>query len=151
MAFQMLYSLSFSPATSLASLEQAWEAFPRRPEKSQNDAPLERDAFAWKLIRGVWENERRLDTELARVSRNWRLDRIGRIELILLRLGLFEIMEVGTPVKAAINEVLDLAAQFGVGDARGFINGVLDGAARSLGQSFPAGMGGSKISQDGGL
>lgn len=125
-AFQALYGLSFSPAADEASLREAFMASP-----SNSPASGEPSGFAWRLVKGVWSNEKTLDANIERFSRNWRLERMGRIELILLRMALFETLSGATPPKVAINEALDLAAEFGAESAKNFMNGVLDAAAKS--------------------
>ena len=58
---------------------------------------------------------------------------MGRIELTLLRLAVFEMLyRQDVPPKVAINEALELSGQFGEGNAKNFINGILDAAAKAL-------------------
>lgn len=127
LAFQVLYGLSFSPA---AELEQLALAFRRSPHNPHGEA--EPKGRAWDLTRGVWENEPELDEQIERFSHNWRRERIGRIELVLLRLAFFEMLGGAVPPKVVISEYLELADQFGVGAAAQFMNGILDAAARAL-------------------
>ena len=61
------------------------------------------------------------------------VDRMGRVELTLLRLAVYEIMfRNDVPAKVAINEALELSRQFGEGNAKSFINGILDAVAKAL-------------------
>jgi N utilization substance protein B len=100
-----------------------------RPPSAQEGAL---QGFAWELTEGVWRHVASLDALIARFSRNWRLERLGRIELTLLRLSLFELaFRPDVPPKAAINEALDLTARFGDAKAKRFINGILDAAAKA--------------------
>lgn len=124
-AFQALYGLSFSPAKDAAQLERAFLVSP-----SQDGGEQAPEGFAWDLVKGVWENEAALDEQIRRFSRNWRKERIGRIELILLRLALYEMIYIRSAPKLCISESIDLAKQFGAGGATSFINGILDAAAR---------------------
>ena len=126
LAFQTLYGLSFSPA---ADLEQLALAFQRSPHNMHGEA--EPKGMAWELTRGVWEKEKELDSDIEQYSHNWRAGRIGRIELILLRLALYEMLHTAVPPKVAITEYLELADQFGVSGAASFMNGILDAAARA--------------------
>ena len=74
-----------------------------------------------------------LDAEAARGAENWRMSRIATVERNILRLGIHEITRGEVPPKVAIDEAVRLAHWFGVARAPGFVNGVLDGIARSLG------------------
>lgn len=68
-----------------------------------------------------------IDPIIADATSGWALDRIGRIELNILRLAVFEIRyDDDVPSKVAINEAVDLAKSFGGEDSSyGFINGIL--------------------------
>ena len=65
-------------------------------------------------------------------DRNWRVDRLGKIELTLLRLAVFEMLyRADVPPKVAINEALELSTRFGDAKAKSFINGILDAAIKA--------------------
>ncbi len=134
-AFQVLYSLHFSPAATVGEVRRAFLAVPD-PQVEPSDAPTEfptSDGFAWELVEGVWSRSRQLDEVIGRFSHGWRVDRLGKIELTLLRLAVFELLHRSdVPPRVVINEALELTARFGDAKAKSFINGVLDAAAREL-------------------
>lgn len=67
-----------------------------------------------------------LDRRIDAVSQGWKTDRMGKPELNLLRLALYEMLYDETvPVKVSINEAVELAKLYGEADAPGFINGIL--------------------------
>lgn len=91
------------------------------------------EGFAWDLAYGVWSKQEELDRIIASLSQHWRIERIAKIELTILRLALFEILHrPDIPVKVAINEAIELAKQFGDENSRGFVNGILDAAAKAV-------------------
>jgi N utilization substance protein B len=75
-----------------------------------------------------------LDAELAQAADNWRMSRIAAVERNILRLGIHELRRGEVPPKVAIDEAVKLAHWFGGTRAAGFVNGVLDGVAHSLGR-----------------
>lgn len=75
-----------------------------------------------------------LDAQAAGASENWRMSRIAVVERNILRLGIHELRRGEVPPKVAIDEAVHLAHWFGDLRAPGFINGILDGVARSLGR-----------------
>ena len=75
-----------------------------------------------------------LDAELAQAADNWRMSRIAAVERNILRLGIHELRRGEVPPKVAIDEAVRLAHWFGGSRAAGFVNGVLDGVAHSLGR-----------------
>ena len=89
---------------------------------------------AEQLASDVITNVGQLDAEAARASENWRLSRMAIIERNILRLGIHELRSGEVPPKVAIDEAVRLAHWFGGARAPAFVNGVLDGIARSLGR-----------------
>lgn len=92
------------------------------------------------MIRGlldtIEEREPEIDTQLSLFTRNWRLDRLSRIDRSILRIGAAEILfspEVPGPV--AIQEAVRLASRYGGNESSGFVNGVLDAIYRSCDSS----------------
>ena len=59
------------------------------------------------------------------LKKDWKLDRISKINIALLKLAIYEIKYTETPFKVAINEVVDLAKEYSEETAPAFINGVL--------------------------
>ena len=93
----------------------------------------ESDGFAWELVEGVWRATAELDDIIARFARNWRLERVGRVELTLLRLAVYEMLyRPDVPAKVALNEALELERQYGEEKSRTFVNGVLDAVVKAL-------------------
>jgi N utilization substance protein B len=93
----------------------------------------ERD-FAMTLLRVVASDGEALDAELAEVTTNWRLERIGAIERCVLRLGAAELHGGVTPPRVVLQESVRLAERFGSEQSARFVNGVLDALARRLGR-----------------
>ena len=75
-----------------------------------------------------------LDAQAAGAAENWRMNRIAVVERNILRLGIHELRRGQVPPKVAIDEAVHLAHWFGDVRAPGFVNGILDGIARSLGR-----------------
>jgi transcription antitermination protein NusB len=90
--------------------------------------------FAMTLLRVVASDGAALDTELAEVTTNWRLERIGAIERCVLRLGAAELQSGVTPPRVVLQEAVRLAERFGSEQSARFVNGVLDALARRMGR-----------------
>lgn len=96
--------------------------------------PLEERQLAGQLVRAVMQHGRELDAELAEVTTNWRLDRLGVVERCVLRLGAAELRRGGTPPRVVIQEAVKLAERYGSVRSAKFVNGVLDALARRMGR-----------------
>ncbi len=67
-----------------------------------------------------------IDQEINEKSKGWKTSRMGKVDLSLIRLAVYEIRyEEDMPDKVAINEAVELAKQYGTDDSSSFINGVL--------------------------
>ena len=133
LAFQVLYGLSFAQVQNQDELRQAFMSYPSREDEKSEDLESRGicSGFAWELVFGVWSMRDPIDALISRFSQNWRLDRIGHIEITVLRLALFELFfRNDTPPKVVINEALELSSHFAEAQARKFINGILDAAVR---------------------
>ena len=83
------------------------------------------------LYEGVRANVSEIDETISKLAVDWKLERIMRVDLSILRLAIYEMVFVDDiPVSVSINEAVELAKRYG-GDAdASFINGVLGGVAR---------------------
>ncbi|HYS29361.1 MAG TPA: transcription antitermination factor NusB [Candidatus Limnocylindria bacterium] len=89
-------------------------------------ADAEVASFAHTLVTGVLEHRDEIDRELAEASSNWTPAQMAKVERTLLRIAIYEMLFLpGVPLKAAINESIELAKTFGGPDSGKFVNGIL--------------------------
>lgn len=134
-AFQILFGLGMVPPENSGSLDTAFEeALFVLSGDENNDLPKgKNEAFARELVQGVWDNLEDLDEIIGRHSQHWKVGRIAKVELTILRLALFEMVyRPDIPLKVAINEAIELSKRFGDGRSRNFINGILDAVAKAV-------------------
>ena len=84
-----------------------------------------------KLYAGVKENAAALDETIEKYAVGWKLDRIMRVDLTILRLAIYELNYAGLTEAVAVNEALELARAYSTPEAVTFINGVLGSMIRS--------------------
>lgn len=73
-----------------------------------------------------------IDEKLDACSENWKISRMAKVDLAILRLSAAEIMYLeDVPDSASINEAVDMAKKFGGDDSAKFINGILGKVVRS--------------------
>lgn len=93
------------------------------------------DEFAERTAIGVERNEGILNTQIEQNIRGWKMNRLSKVAISLLRLAIYEMMfEDDIPVSVSINEAVDLAKKFGGAEDAPFINGVLGSVAKTLGE-----------------
>ena len=67
-----------------------------------------------------------IDAALNHASDNWKVSRMGKVEVSIMRLAVYEMKyEDDIPVSVAINEAVELAKKYGGDESAGFVNGVL--------------------------
>ncbi len=92
----------------------------------QASLPKTVKAFAEELVKGVIDNKEELDKIIQRFAPSFPVEQLSAVDRNLLRLAIFEIkIEAKVPVKAVINEAVELAKTFGSDSSPRFINGVL--------------------------
>ncbi len=124
-ALQALYACEMRGGKNLDRVaSQVWDDLAVGPEERRQ---------AGLLVRAVTSGGDVLDSRLADVTTNWRLERLGAIERSVLRIGAAELMEGATPPRVAIQEAVRLAERFGSSASAKFVNGVLDAFARQAG------------------
>lgn len=90
------------------------------------DADPEARKFALELVRGVLGSREQIDLTIQRTAPAWPLDQIAAVDRNILRLAIYEILiDNRVPMRAAINEAVELAKEFGGENSPKFINGVL--------------------------
>jgi len=104
---------------------QVWDDLAITPEERRIAGPI---------VRLVASKARSLDEELADVTTNWRLERIGAVERCVLRMAAAELTIGDTPPRVVIQEAVTLAERFGSAASAKFVNGVLDALARRMGR-----------------
>ena len=114
----------------------ASEARGARSARALDGPPGELDAqvFARELVDGVAAHRERIDALIAASAEHWRLPRLSRVDLSLLRLATFELLgRADIPASVTIDEAIEIARRFGSEDSPAFVNGVLDHIAQVLG------------------
>ncbi len=82
--------------------------------------------FAESLARGAWDRRAASDSAIVKLSKNWSMERMGRVVVSILRLAMYELSCGGdTPSSVVINEAVELAKKFATDEAGKFVNGIL--------------------------
>jgi transcription antitermination protein NusB len=122
-ALQVLYQLDVQDAA--LSDEQGLALFWKHFAEVEHDASDR--VFADELVHGVRSHLAEIDAAITSASKNWRLERMARVDRNLLRLAVYEIkFSRDVPAKVAINEAIEIAKRYGTAESPAFVNGILD-------------------------
>jgi N utilization substance protein B len=141
-ALQILYQLDAQDMADEQGVALFWKNFAAssdgddaRNQDRAGAADPEARVFAEQLVRGVREHQAELDALIQKASKNWRLERMARVDRNLLRLALYELkFAEDVPAKVAINEAIEIAKRFGTAESGAFVNGILDRCKDELGK-----------------
>ena len=92
----------------------------------------EESAFMERMFNGVVENAAELDKRIEENANGWKLERISRADLAILRLAAYELMLGKTPENVVVNEAVEMARQYSGERSPPFVHGVLGGISRSM-------------------
>jgi transcription antitermination factor NusB len=89
-------------------------------------------AYITKVIDGVQKNLEYIDKTIEANSKGWKIGRISKIDLSIMRLSIFEIcfME-DIPYSVSVNEAVELAKKYSNEDAGSFVNGILSKVSKT--------------------
>lgn len=74
----------------------------------------------------ILEKLSEIDAAISEKATGWTIDRMGKVDLAIIRLAVFEILfDDDIPVGVSINEAVELAKKYGRDESSGFVNGVL--------------------------
>ncbi len=128
--FQLLFRVEFNgqeemPRQAELFLENMKEEY--EPGEQDESYILEKYKKPKKKLKiKVVEMLPEIDLLLEGAARGWKLSRIGKVELTILRLAVYEMrFDEDIPEKVAINEAVELSKKFGGDEAPAFVNGVL--------------------------
>lgn len=129
-ALQLLYARDGDSSNDLAGAAVNWaDQF-----ELEIDGPAQ--TFAKELVAAAVDRTKEIDELIASASKNWRIDRMSRVDRNILRLGACELLAFrDVPVKVVINEAVELAKRFGTSESSAFVNGVLDRIATAVGRT----------------
>jgi N utilization substance protein B len=116
LAMQAVYQSEISQTSIKQSLKNIFES-----EKFIDETA----DFAAALAKQAWEKRAESDAIVKRLSKDWPLDRIGRVDLSILRLALFELSAGESPGSVVIDEAVELAKKYSGIESAKFINGIL--------------------------
>ncbi|CAK20792.1 transcription antitermination factor NusB [Listeria welshimeri] len=86
----------------------------------------EQDDYMEKLVEGVMANKAEIDAIIEPNLDNWRMDRLSKVDLSLLRLSVYEINYLDdVPNRVSLNESIEIAKIYSDEKSSKFINGVL--------------------------
>ena len=125
-AFRLIYSLEIQKQEPI---ENQIELFIENNNIENEDAK----EYISDAVLGIDENKEDIEERIKKnLKADWKIERISKIDLSLLKLAIYEIKYKEIPYKVAINEVLELAKNYGEETSKNFINGILASIVKEM-------------------
>ena len=117
--FKMIYSMQIQ---KVENKEEQIELY----IESNNINNKEAQEYIKDVAFGIEKHQENIDNQIKQnLKENWRIERISKIDLSILRLAIYEIEYKEIPYKVAINEAVELAKKYGEDTSKNFVNGIL--------------------------
>lgn len=117
--FMILFRAEFHNMSELKDQEQLYL-------NEVEDITAQEREYIIERVNTIIQTLPQIDAKIKNISEGWKFERVGKVELAILRLGIFEMLfDDDIPVNVALNEAVELAKKYGGETSHSFINGVL--------------------------
>ena len=118
-AFKIMYSLEIQKNENLE--EQLGLYIESNEIKDESAIEYIKDA-----VLGIEKNKKEILANIEKnLKKDWKIERISKIDLVILKLAIYEIKYKEIPYKVVINEAVELAKKYGEDNSKNFVNGIL--------------------------
>ena len=119
----------------VGALKKTIKALPAAEDFYENFRPTGETTkdFGEALLKNVHQKDRQLLDMIEPTLKNWDVDRVAVIDMILLKMALSELIHFPTiPTKVTLNEFVDISKMYSTEKSKDFINGILDRLLKKL-------------------
>ena len=125
-AFKLIYSLEIQKNENL---EEQMDLF----FESNDIKDVEAKKYIKNVVLGIDKNEEQILEKIEKnLKEDWKLNRISKMDLSILKLAIYEIKFTDIPYKVAINEAIELAKKYGEDKSKNFVNGILASVVKDM-------------------
>ena len=129
LAFKLLYSIEIQKDDNNQELMQTF----LESNKIENETAIE---YIEDVILGVKENKSAIEEIIKEnLKAEWKIERVSKIDLSILKLAIYEIKYKKLPYKVVINEAVELAKKYGEDTSSKFVNGILASIIKEVGEN----------------
>ena len=125
-AFKLIYSLEIQkPENFKEQVELFFESNEIKDDETKK--------YVLDVIFGINEKEEQILKDIEQnLKEDWKLSRISKMDLSVLKLAIYEIKYSEVPYKVAINEAVELAKKYGEDKSKNFVNGILASVVKEM-------------------
>lgn len=124
-AFKLLYSIQIQKENWEEQLKLYIE-----DNEIQEEKTIE---YIKEIAKGISQNKEKIETIISKnLKQGWSISRVSKIDIVLLKLAIYEMQYNKLPYKVAINETVELAKKYGSDVSPNFINGILASVVKQM-------------------
>lgn len=117
--FKLIYSLEIQKQENLEEAIQLYEESNEITDKNAKQYMVD-------VLYGIEKNKNEIIQQIEKnLKSDWKLERISKIDIAILKLAIYELKYTKIPFKVAINEAVELAKKYGEETSKNFVNGIL--------------------------
>ncbi|MFL0268389.1 transcription antitermination factor NusB [Candidatus Clostridium radicumherbarum] len=121
---EIAMALQFEMSINKGNFNDILDNYKENTEEDLKEIDFE---YITNTLKGIQENSEAIDKKIEKYLVNWKISRLSKIDLAILRICTYEIMyEADIPNKVSVNEGIELAKKYSDDKSFQFINGVLD-------------------------
>lgn len=125
-AFKLIYSLEIQKKENI---EEQMELYIENNNLTDKNA----QEYIKDAINGIQSNKEEIENQIKKnLKTDWKIERISKIDLAILKLAIYEIKYNDIPYKVAINEAVELAKKYGEDKSKNFVNGILASVVKDM-------------------
>lgn len=127
-AMKLIYQMDIKSESSDEILKYFYEELEKPLEAEEMD-------YINQSVKGISENIPFIDSYIERYSKGWKINRIGKVDLAIMRLAIYEMLErQDVPPVVAVNEAIEMAKKYCSDNSPNFINGILGNIIKEVGR-----------------
>jgi N utilization substance protein B len=116
---KLVYQMIMNKSSSEEALQDFYE-------NQENELSIEEKEYINSCVTGILVNAEKIDSLIEEYSKGWKINRISKVDLAIMRLSIYEMLErQDVPNAVSINEALELAKKYSGEKSSVFINGIL--------------------------
>lgn len=130
-AFQTIFSMMYQEDAAI--VDSISYTLSLMDEKFELEEDLVIPTYLEVVVTGIMEKQTMLDSIIEKHLKGWKINRLAKADLIILRLAIFEMLYLkDVPNKVSLNEALELAKTYSDEESKRFINGVLSSVLNDI-------------------
>ena len=127
-AFKLIYSLEIQKKEPI---EEQIELYLESNEIKDKKAIT----YIEDVVKGIEKNKEEIIVKIEKnLKQDWKIERISKVDVAILKLAIYEIKYTDIPFKVAINEAVELGKKYGEDTSKNFINGILASVVKEEGK-----------------